>query len=295
MVGMTTVATDRYAVGAATLVRVPYAEVLVDAEVVGLSADWVAEQRWAAPTWAEGAQVRVAAAVWIIESGTRRIVVDPAQAADDILRGADAVAHQEAMADVLARAGYPRESVDTVIATHIDGIGMIAWRNGDAWQPFFPSAEVILSQHELAAIAANEDYRPQGGDALLELDARGVVSAVGEEHTVTPDVTVRWTGAHSPGHQVVDIGSGDERATMLGHLALNPLHLGVDAGPHRDPIGAAAALCTLADGRLLIGPLWPAPGAVRWSGARVDTVRSGFVTSADAEGHGTAGKGVSSS
>lgn len=269
---MAAITTDRYAVGDATLVRVPYAEVLVDAPVVGLTAEQVSSQPWAAPTWAEGEQVRVAAAVWIVESGSRRIVVDPAQAADDILRGADAVAHQEAMADLLAQAGYPRESIDTVVATHIDGIGMIAWRDGDAWVPFFPSAEVILSRRELDAIAAREDYRPQGGDALLELDARGVVTAVREEQAVTPDVSVRWTGAHSPGHQVVDIGSADDRATMLGHLALSPLHLAIDAGPHVDPVAAGAALRQHADGRLLTGPLWPAPGAVRWSDGQVATV-----------------------
>jgi len=268
---VTGITTDRYTVGDASLVRVSYAEVLVDAGVVGLTGAQVTAQPWAVPTWAEGAQVRVAAAIWIVESGSRCIVVDPAQAADDILRGADAVAHQEAVADLLARAGCPRESIDAVVATHIDGIGMIAWRDGDAWVPFFPSAEVIVSRPELDAIAAQDDYRPQGGDALLELDARGVVTAVGEEHAVAPDVAVRWTGAHSPGHQVVDIGSEDDRATMLGHLALSPLHLAIDAGPHQDAVAAGAALRAHADGRLLIGPLWPGPGALRWSAGRVET------------------------
>ena len=123
------VGTTRYSVGEATLVRVPYADVLVDADVVGLTRDQVLAAGWAAPTWAEGGQVRVGAAVWIIESEGRRIAVDPAQAADDILRtGPDAEFHQQAVADVLEAAGYPRESIDTVIATHIDGIGMIAWR-----------------------------------------------------------------------------------------------------------------------------------------------------------------------
>ena len=103
------VGTVRYSIGDATLVRVPYADVLVDAEVVGLTPDaGRARSDWAAPTWAEGGQVRVGAAVWIIESDGRRIVVDPAQAADDILRdGPDAAFHQEAVAAALAAAGLP--------------------------------------------------------------------------------------------------------------------------------------------------------------------------------------------
>jgi glyoxylase-like metal-dependent hydrolase (beta-lactamase superfamily II) len=270
--GVSDVATVRLVIGDSTLVRVPYAEVLVGPEVVGVTEDDIAANPWAAPTWAEDAQVRVAAAVWIIESAGRRIAVDPAQAADDILRGADAAAHQEAFAGVLARTGYSRESIDAVIATHIDGIGMIAWRDGEDWVPFFPNAEVILSKRELDAIAGPDEYSPQGGDALLELAGAGVVTAVGDEHVVTPDVTLRWTGAHSPGHQVVDIASGGDRATMLGHLALSPLHLALDGQVHMDPVGANAAMRALGDGRVLVGPLWPAPGAVRWDGVRVDTV-----------------------
>ena len=139
--------TVRYSVGDATLVRVPYVDVLVDADVVGLTPEQVSAIDWAVPTWAEGDQV----AGRRPRSGSssrdgRRIVVDPAQAADDILRaGPDAAFHQEAVAAVLADAGYPRESIDTVIATHIDGIGMIAWRTDDEWVPFFPNAELLVS------------------------------------------------------------------------------------------------------------------------------------------------------
>ena len=74
--------------GDATLTRVPYIDVLVDAEVVGLTPEQVRASPWAQPTWSEGDQVRVGAAVWIIESDGLRIAVDPAQAADHLLRTA---------------------------------------------------------------------------------------------------------------------------------------------------------------------------------------------------------------
>ena len=257
----------RYTVGTATLVRVPYVDLLVDADVVGLTPEQVAANGWAAPTWAEGDQVRVGAAVWVIESDGRRIAVDPTQAADEILRSEpDAVVHQEAVAGALESAGFPRESIDTVIATHIDGIGMMAWRTDDGWTPFFPEADLLISRREHEAIAARADYRPSGAEAYLALHRQSAVTPVGDEHTVTSEVTMRWTGAHSPGHAVVDIESGHERATMIGHLALTPVHCAVDARLHEDPAAAEAILRRLADGRLLIGPLWPVPGAARWTG-----------------------------
>jgi hypothetical protein len=264
----------RFRVGDATLVRVPYAEILVDAEAVGLTTVAVEAQTWAVPTWAEGGRVRVAAAVWLIDSGGKRIVVDPAQTADDILRaGPDAAVHQEAIAGALADAGYPRESIDTVVASHIDGIGMIAWREGDAWVPSFPNADILLSRAEREAIAGSGDYEPSGSEALLALDAQGAVTAVEDGHAVTGEVTLRLTGKHSPGHQVVDVASGRERATMLGHLALSPIHCATGDGTlHMDAPGADAVLRTLADGRILVGPLWPAPGAVRGTAAGIETV-----------------------
>jgi glyoxylase-like metal-dependent hydrolase (beta-lactamase superfamily II) len=274
---VSTVSVLRFPVGDATLVRVPYVDILIDAESVGLTPEAVAAQEWAVPTWAEGGQVRVAAAVWIIESDGRRIVVDPTQTADDILRaGPDAVVHQEAIAGALAAAGYPRESIDTVVATHIDGIGLIAWREDDAWVPSFPNADFLLSRAERDAIAGPGDYEPSGSEALLALDALGAVTTVEDRHAVTPEVTLHFTGRHSPGHQLVDVESGGERATMIGHLALSPVHCATGDGRlHLDVAGANEILRTLADGRILVGPLWPAPGAIRWTDDGIETVAPG--------------------
>jgi hypothetical protein len=265
------VGTGEYLVGDARLVRVPYIDVLIDAAAVTLTPDEVAAEAWAAPIWAEGDQVRVGAAVWVIESAGRRMAVDPAQAADDILRaGPDAAVHQRAFADALSAAGYPRESIDTVIATHIDGIGMMAWREDDEWKPFFPNAELLISRREHDAIAADNDYAPSGFEAYLALHDQGVVTTIDDEHVITSEVFTQWTGAHSPGHLIVNIAAAGETATMLGHLALSPLQLTTgENGGHHDPVGARRSLRALAGGRLLIGPLWPAPGAVRWTGDQV--------------------------
>ncbi len=273
----------RISVGDVRLTRVPYADVLVDAAIVGLTPSQVASVPWAQPRWAEGSDVRVAAAVWALESDGARVVVDPAQAADSILRtGPDAGAHQRAIASALAGAGVPRESVDLVVASHIDGIGMIAWVDDGEWSPFFPHARVLVSHREIEAIEDADPYAPEGGDALLALDRQGVVTRCGDHETIATGVRVRWTGGHAPGHQVVEIDSRGERAVMLGHLALTPLHCAVPQGAvHGEPQSAWAELARLRDsGALLVAPLWPAPGAGTWNGHAVVPVDDGEISAA---------------
>jgi glyoxylase-like metal-dependent hydrolase (beta-lactamase superfamily II) len=268
------VGVDRCSVGSVRLSRVGYVDIEIDPAVLGLTPERVVAIEWAAPTWASASgQLRVGAAVWVIEDGDARIVVDPAQAADDILRSdADAATHQKAFAALLADAGCPRETITHAIATHIDGIGMFAWRNDDgSWSPFFPNAPLFVQQRELDTIDRGE-YRPAGVEALAALRAAGVVHAVtADEQPVTAHVGVEFTGGHTHGHQVVRVTDGDDRAVMLGHLATTALHLvtGVCEAVNIFPDDAHHALERLrAEGGTLIGPLWPAPGAGRFAGER---------------------------
>jgi glyoxylase-like metal-dependent hydrolase (beta-lactamase superfamily II) len=255
-------------VGDVTLTRVGYADVSVDSERTGLTPEQVRAVTWGEPLWADDGQVRVGVAAWIIDSGDARIVVDPANVADDILRtDADAATHQQAFEQVLVDAGVTRDNATHVIATHLDGIGMLAWRNDDgSWSPFFTEAPILLSKRELDAIDA-EMHCPSRTEVLAEIRAAGAVEAVSDRVDVTDEVTIEFTGAHTPGHQVVRISSNGERALIVGHLAVSPLHLATGRCPqqHPDPDRAEELLEEFRNeaDTLLIGPLWPEPGAGR--------------------------------
>jgi glyoxylase-like metal-dependent hydrolase (beta-lactamase superfamily II) len=268
------VSVDAFRVGSVTLTRVGYVDIDLDPAVLGLTPQQVTAVPWAAPTWATAAgQLRVGAAAWVIEDGAERIVVDPAQAADDILRSeTDAAVHQAAFAQLLADAGFARDTITHAIASHIDGIGMFAWRNDDgSWSPFFPNAPLLLHERELEAIDRG-DHQPSGQVALADLRRAGIVEAVTTERAaVTEHVALEFTGAHSPGHQVVRVTDGDDTAVMLGHLATSAVHLvtGQCDGLHYFPDDAQRALAQQRDeGAVLIGPLWPSPGAGRFEGDR---------------------------
>jgi len=64
---------------------------------------------------------------------------------------------------------------------------------------------------------------PEGFPDALRRAAKRFVKDYGsqlrpfeEEHAVTPDVVVRRTGGHTPGHSVVRVASGGDRLTFAG-------------------------------------------------------------------------------
>jgi glyoxylase-like metal-dependent hydrolase (beta-lactamase superfamily II) len=172
-------------------------------------------------------------------------------------------------------AGFPPDRVDTVVLSHLDGIGMAAVLAPDGgWVPAFPKARVVMMSAELEFLAGGAPA--QGLDALNALDAQGVVDGVHDGYRLTDEVWLQLTGAHTPGHAVVRIQSGDARATFLGHLALSPVNNGLtDCAPgDADAERAADVLHALiaeaaADDALIVGPLWPFPGAAHVSGDRI--------------------------
>jgi hypothetical protein len=259
----------QFRVGAALLTRVQYFDVPLDAEVVSLTAAQVRSIDWATPSWAtpEG-QVLVGQALWVIESQGRVIVVDPCGAADAFIRsGPEAIGHQEAALGAMRAAGFPPERVDVVVLSHLDGIGMAAVVDTDGhWTPAFPNARIVMTTAELEYLAG--PATAGGLDQLNTLIAQGAVDGVGDGHCLTTDVHLELTGAHSPGHAVVRVHSGGELATLIGHLALSPLHTTAEvrSNLHLDSARAKTVLDALvaeaaATESVLIGPLWPFPGA----------------------------------
>jgi hypothetical protein len=255
-------------IGGLRLRRVLYADVLVPPEIMGLTVAQIEAVPWRVPQWGEGPQVRASASAWVVDAGDRRLVFDPMQAADQVLHDrASEQDHQRTIAGLFAEAGVPRESVDTVVASHVEGIGMICERLDDgSWAPFFPNARVLISE------AARENFARNPGDdftvaAWQQLFDDELVDTFADGAEIVPGIRAEVSKAHNPGHSVFHFGAGPG-ATFLGHLAVSPLHLatGLCAQQHPDPERAWSLLHEYADdGRVLIGPLWPSPGYGRWT------------------------------
>lgn len=257
---------SRFSIDGVRLTRVPYFDVALGPEVVGLTPADVAAIPWAVPAWAtEDNRVLIGQAIWVIELAEQILVVDPCGAADAFLRtGSDAITHQRAVTEALSAAGYGVGQVDTVILSHLDGIGMAAAIDEEgAWRPMFPRARIVLSEAELLRVRAH--LETDGAEALLTLVDQGVVEAVGPHWEPATGLVMEVTGGHTPGHALVRVGDG---AVFIGHLAVSPLNVTAEmrAGSHDQVSEEQAALETeLAEAAkhrwLLIGPLWPEPGA----------------------------------
>jgi hypothetical protein len=272
---------DRIELARVRLERVGYVDVAVPPETVGLDAAAVAAQPWADPPWAEEGQVRVGAAAWFAEARGERLVLDPVQATDGVLRAdrATEAAQQDAIAAHFAAAGFDPASVDRVLMSHIEGVGMVARRDdAGAWHPFFPNARIALSAAQrdafLEGLGSRTDAEDPERDAWVALLDAGLVDGFADGDELAPGVRAEVTDGHGPGHAVFHFVDADEvvEATFLGHLAISPLHLAT--GPctalNEDPERAFERLqATAADGRRLLGPLWPAPGWGRWIGGEV--------------------------
>ncbi len=253
------------------LTRVLYLDAAIDPEPTGLTPAEVRSVGWAEPTWSDGDQVRAAACVWVIETGGRVIAIDPAGNVDEILHDpSTTAAHQDAFAAAFSAAGVPIERVDTVLLSHIESVGMTAVRDDESrggWRRYFPNSRVLISDRA-RRLFDEEPGDPPVADAFAALIEAGVVDTFADGDEIVPGVLTEWTGAHNPGHCAFHIGTSPS-VTFVGHLAVTPLHLAT--GPclpqHPEPQRAWEVLQSFAaDGRILIGPLWPSPGAGRWTG-----------------------------
>lgn len=260
---------QRWDLGDITLERVRYFDTPLPAESLGLEGA-VGSRPWT-HAWAIDGQPGVGQAFWVVTTEGRSIVVDPCGASDDFLRvGPDAVGHQEAAFGAFRSAGLDPDSIEQVVLSHLDGIGMVALADGadaghETWTPAFPNAVVVVSAAEHAFLADQPDLS-SGSRAFGQLDALGVVRTVDPPATILPGVTLEWTGGHGPGHCVVRATGSERSVVLVGHLAVSPLH--TELGPptlHLDPDGAWQSYRPMLEdacdkATLLAGPLWPTPG-----------------------------------
>ncbi|MGK0259810.1 MAG: glyoxylase-like metal-dependent hydrolase (beta-lactamase superfamily II), partial [Candidatus Azotimanducaceae bacterium] len=166
----------------------------------------------------------------IIDTGERRIVVDTC-IGNDKERNIPAWSNlQTTFLTDLEAAGYPKESIDTVMCTHlhVDHVGWNTMLVDGKWIPTFENARYLMAEKEWAYWDANEDestYGPVLADSVRPIVEAGLHDLVGETHEICPGVVLEPTPGHTPGHVSVHITSNGEEALITGDCIHHPVQM----------------------------------------------------------------------
>lgn len=179
---------------------------------------------------------------FVIEIGSRRIIVDTCVGNDKKRHAPMFKNLQGPFLQDLEAAGYPAETIDTVICTHMhtDHVGWNTRWVGGRWVPTFPNARYLFGRVEWAhweaearaeRAATSEAARMMDTTVVMADSVRPVMEAglhqlVETNHRLSQEVYLEPTPGHTPGHVCVHIDSGDEHAVITGDLLHHPFQCG---------------------------------------------------------------------
>lgn len=187
---------------------------------------------WLVPHFAdETGRLRMSIHSLVVETPTQRIVVDTCLGNDKQHRRVPTWNDRQGrfLAD-LADAGFPRESIDTVLCTHlhVDHVGWNTMLVGNKWLPTFPNARYLFGriEHEhWISDQSREDMPHVIADSVTPIMEAGLADLVETDHRITPEVSLVPTLGHSPGHCSVRIASKGEEALITGDFAHHPCQM----------------------------------------------------------------------
>lgn len=178
---------------------------------------------------------------FIVDTGTRRIIVDTCVGNDKQRRNERWNGLTGSFLQDLADAGYPAESIDTVICTHmhVDHVGWNTRLVDGVWVPTFPNASYLFGNEEWAhwsqeiegldgdvppnvaenILESRQVYR----DSVLPILEAGQHRLVATDYRITDEVYLIPTPGHTPGHVSVGIFSGGEQAVITGDIMHHPI------------------------------------------------------------------------
>jgi glyoxylase-like metal-dependent hydrolase (beta-lactamase superfamily II) len=194
--------------------------------------DAVQEIDWLTPHFAEpDGRLIMSIHALIIEVGDRRIMVDTCLG-NDKERGIPGwnMRHGPFLEDISA-AGYPRESIDTVLCTHlhVDHVGWNTMWVDEKWVPTFPNARYLFGRTEWDHWSQENSTQARGEDIILDsvqpiVDA-GLADLVDSDHKITDEIWLEPTPGHTPGHVSVRISSQGEDALITGDFMHHPCQM----------------------------------------------------------------------
>lgn len=223
-------------------------------------------------------EMLVAWQCFVVETPECRIIVDTCIGNDrnryfDIFNDM----HNPFLED-LCRAGYPAESIDTILCTHLhyDHVGWNTHLVDGRWAPTFPNARYLFGRVEwdyMIGLAESGDWQHAGHvpDSLQPIMDAGLAELIDTEFSVCKEIQLLPTPGHTPGHVSVHIESQGQVAVITGDIMHHPLQMAIPdkhcAFDHDQPQACCTRRAFLSryqdSDALVIGSHFPEPTAGR--------------------------------
>jgi glyoxylase-like metal-dependent hydrolase (beta-lactamase superfamily II) len=180
----------------------------------------------------------------VVETPTRRIVVDTGLGNDKQGRNVPTWNNRnEPFLERMSAAGFPPESVDMVLCTHlhVDHVGWNTKLTGGQWVPTFANARYVFGQTEYEHWRDYSDTPDKIAvftDSVKPIADAGKADLVASDHRLTEEITLIPTPGHSPGHVSIHVQSDGETGLLTGDVAHHPCqmaHLGWSSTADSDP------------------------------------------------------------
>jgi glyoxylase-like metal-dependent hydrolase (beta-lactamase superfamily II) len=206
--------------------------------IPGATPEKLRELEWLRPHFAnEKGLAKSSIHALIIDTPSKRLIVDTCLG-NDKDRATLSEFHQLQLPFLndLNSAGFPRESFDVVLCTHLhlDHVGWNTMLVDGCWEPTFPNARYLFGRVEydywksptVSSIPGwAELQQAVFVDSVKPVVDAGLADFVDSAYQVCAEVSLVPTIGHSPGHVSVRIVSKGEEALITGDMAHHPCQL----------------------------------------------------------------------
>lgn len=167
----------------------------------------------------------------VVETPTRRIVVDTGLGNDKKDRTVPTWNDRHGpFLDDLAAAGFPPDSIDTVLCTHlhVDHVGWNTCLVEGKWVPTFEKARYLFAETEYAHWrdhSTEPDKAAIFADSVVPIIEAGRADLIASDASICEEITLIPTPGHSPGHVSLHIRSAGEEGLLTGDIAHHPCQM----------------------------------------------------------------------
>lgn len=205
---------------------------------------------WLTPDFATGeGKLKMVIQTLVLETPTRRIVVDTGLGNDKQGRSVPVWNNRTTpFLKTLSAAGFPPESIDMVICTHlhVDHVGWNTRLVDGQWVPTFAKARYVFGRTEYQHWRDHSEAADETAtfaDSVQPIVAAGRADLVASDAAICDEITLIPTPGHSPGHVSLHIRSDGAEALLTGDVAHHPCqmaHLDWSSTVDSDPAQAIA-------------------------------------------------------